>query len=777
MTRKSFSRTPGQAEAFDQLLVLARASAGDLAVAEVSEPASDEGPLLVELDINCAGAVSGRSSVPLGERERVTIAVPALYPLQQPRVRVAHRRFAGLPHVVWGVSICLYVAQYEWNPGVGMTDVIARLVTWFEHVAAGTITGPEVPWDPPITNLAGSPGRLLVRRNLPNALEDDESIWLGGAVIESVGRRKYEVRRWLDLRQAGQWVRAAPANRGGEPGRTFLAPVVALPGPVAFTYPTQLAGLLAGLGTQGLDSSACASLIDWARASATAATDGAGQPDVAPLGLILLGSRARPDSPIRGRIAHFAAWWADFGVEQGAVRWMRVEDQRPSITLRRDHRRPARWLHGKRVLVLGCGALGAPIAEFCVRGGARRVQLVDQGVVHHGLLVRQPYRYDDIGYPKAEVLGERLRQTSPDVSIEDSVVDAVQLVRGEAGLPEVDLVIDATANRAVAAALELTWRDHAERPPLLSVMVSRTCEIGVATLALPGSGVAGVDVLRQLLLAASEDDGLRDLLDDLLPDVARTEVFQPEPGCSDPTFAGSAADLAGFAGQLFTDALALLGLPSPEGVLTPRKYATVVRSPSGDSPGVQAHRHQWTTDVVRPEAGHGYQARIAATAFAAIRQEVLRSRELRGPECETGGLLLGQVDHAAKIVWITEVSGLPPGSAAWAEGLVLDAAEQRGRTAERRRRSRGLVGYLGMWHTHPRHQATPSTIDRTAMAGLTRNDAPAVLLIAGGNQEKWARWLDGAGRPETHVELFFPDPGPGPGGPPRAARRRRGNGS
>ncbi|WP_439381377.1 ThiF family adenylyltransferase [Amycolatopsis lexingtonensis] len=774
MTRKSFARTPGQAEAFDELLMLARASGGDLAVVAVGEPILEEGPLLVELDINCDGAGSDRSSVPLHERERVTIVVPALYPLQQPQVLLRHRRFAGLPHVVWGVSICLYVAQYEWDPGVGMTDVLTRLFTWLAHVAAGTITGPEVPWDPPITNLAGSPGRLLVRRNLPKALEDDESIWLAGAVIESVGRRKYEVRRWLDLRQAGQWVKAGLGNRGAEPGRGFLAPVVALPGPVDFNYPTQLAGLLAGLRSQGLDSSACASLIDWARASAAAAV-GAEQPGAEPLGLILLGSRARPDSAIRGRIAHFAAWWADFGLEEREVRWMRVEDQRPSITLRRDHRRPARWLHGKRVLVLGCGAVGAPIAEFCVRGGARHVRLVDQGDVHHGLLVRQPYGYDDIGFPKAEVLGERLRRTSPDVSVEHSVLDAVKLVRSEAGLPEADLVIDATANRAVAAALEVTWRDRAGNPPLLSVMVSHRCEIGIATLALPGSGVAGVDVLRQLLLAASEDDGLRDVLDDLLPDVPRAEVFQPEPGCSDPTFTGSAADLAGFAGQLFTDALALIGLSAPEGVLTPRKYATVVRSPSGDSPGAPAQRLQWTNDVVRPETGHGYQARISPAAFAAIRQEVLQSRELRGPECETGGLLLGQVDHAAKVVWITEVSGLPPGSAASAEGLVLDPAAQRRRTSELRHRSRGLIGYIGMWHSHPRHRVEPSGIDRTAMATITKNDAPAVLLIIGGNQEKWAGWLDGAGWPDSHVELFLPGRGPGSGEPPRASRKRRGN--
>src|SRR6185295_6174271 len=104
---------------------------------------------------------------------------------------------------------------------------------------------------------------------------------------------------------------------------------------------------------------------------------------------------------------------------------MYVSDQRPQVATRRDATRPVTWLNGKRVVVLGCGGLGAPVAEFCIRAGARKVRLVDNGEVTPGVLVRQPYTYAEIGRPKAEALAQRLRTVAPRVTAEARRVDAV----------------------------------------------------------------------------------------------------------------------------------------------------------------------------------------------------------------------------------------------------------------------------------------------------------------------------------------------------------------
>jgi hypothetical protein len=161
-------------------------------------------------------------------------------------------------------------------------------------------------------------------------------------------------------------------------------------------------------------------------------------------------------------------------------------------------------------------------------------------------------------------------------------------------------------------------------------------------------------------------------------------------------------------------------------------------------------------DVVVRDRTHNYDVRIARGAFAAIRREVLRMAGVAGPSCETGGLLLGQVDMASGVVWVTEADGPPMGSAASAEGLRINAAAARAAVLERRRRTRDMINFVGCWHTHPRHAAVESSRDVHAMEELTAEVGPALLMILGGSPEQWDGWLTGRGRPQMHVELVHP---------------------
>src|SRR5262249_2281868 len=72
------------------------------------------------------------------------------------------------------------------------------------------------------------------------------------------------------------------------------------------------------------------------------------------------------------------------------------------------------WLRAKRVLILGCGALGAPAAEHCVRAGVTSLTVLDEGIVTPGILVRQPYRYHDIGRAKAQAVAQRTNTIPPE---------------------------------------------------------------------------------------------------------------------------------------------------------------------------------------------------------------------------------------------------------------------------------------------------------------------------------------------------------------------------
>ena len=112
--------------------------------------------------------------------------------------------------------------------------------------------------------------------------------------------------------------------------------------------------------------------------------------------------------------------------------WAYVEEARPRIVTRRDVGRPAQWLLGKNVLVLGCGALGARVAEHCVRAGVRRLTVADSDVVGPGVLVRQPYEDIDIGLAEGAAAGRPPRRIRPSsgVQVEAEVGDIRRTILG-----------------------------------------------------------------------------------------------------------------------------------------------------------------------------------------------------------------------------------------------------------------------------------------------------------------------------------------------------------
>ena len=110
--------------------------------------------------------------------------------------------------------------------------------------------------------------------------------------------------------------------------------------------------------------------------------------------------RGRPGCTVRGRATDatgnrdFSAPssprttrpWQDQrpGSAVATVPWVRVYDGRPESVLRRASGRPTEQLARARILLLGCGGLGAPIAEHCARSGVARLHIVDSGTVSPG---------------------------------------------------------------------------------------------------------------------------------------------------------------------------------------------------------------------------------------------------------------------------------------------------------------------------------------------------------------------------------------------------------
>jgi sulfur-carrier protein adenylyltransferase/sulfurtransferase len=104
-----------------------------------------------------------------------------------------------------------------------------------------------------------------------------------------------------------------------------------------------------------------------------------------------------------------------------------------------------RLLEG-RVLVIGAGGLGCPLALYLAAAGVGRIGLVDFDVVDTSNLQRQVlYTTADVGRPKVEVARERLRALNPDTEVV-ALRERVTSQNGLALLEPWDVVVDGTDN-------------------------------------------------------------------------------------------------------------------------------------------------------------------------------------------------------------------------------------------------------------------------------------------------------------------------------------------
>jgi len=106
-------------------------------------------------------------------------------------------------------------------------------------------------------------------------------------------------------------------------------------------------------------------------------------------------------------------------------------------------------LEQKRIVVVGCGTIGAYLAEMLVKAGAGAGEgeliLVDSDILSAANLGRHRLGFPSIGHNKADALRDELSQSMPDARIRSLPVD----VR-KANLLKADLIIDATGEQTVS---------------------------------------------------------------------------------------------------------------------------------------------------------------------------------------------------------------------------------------------------------------------------------------------------------------------------------------
>lgn len=731
-------RSDGQAWALEQLDEIARASNGAIEVLDILEPADEGKNLDVSVSIDCRGFARKTGAVPLRLREAFRLSIPWTFPLSRPEVRFSHKGYADFPHVQWGDTICLYQApDVEWQPSQGLFGFMQRLNDWLKAGASGELDSLGLPLHPPIaysvTNFA-----VIPRENTPNPAD---AFWGGYALISRENEVVAELGGWIEI---GEEV---PDGR--------LATAILLPGSMPHEYPTTRLDLMLALIDRGVPLQMIQNIISL----------GVLRTESKKPALFLLGAAMRGIAGGK-RLQHLACWriqpeqaeklreaslnappdkttdddaffaWAG----EAKVEWCRVLEDRPEIVERRDGLSAAAWWRGRHIAILGCGAIGSAVAMMLARAGVRRLQLYDRGPVTPGILVRQAFPSRHVGYTKCSSLRLSVRDANPGVEVSDHDKDIVSHLRSDERLKELvsaDVIIDATASNAVASALELHFRTHPKKhPPILSMCIGHNADFGMMTLAIERAPGMSLALERKSKIALGNCHNGAAYLEEFWPKAPeRRKLFQPEPGCSSPTFRGSFADVVGLSSRMTNVAATWLAeLPG----IQRQRFLGINLSGGGLATGpAREIDFSWQPDHVLRDPRHGYEIRVNREALASMLAWVRRCERLHGDRTETGGILFGSVDEFLKVISIDEISGPPADSIASAAGFLCGTANVAAAHDERKRRTGGSVAFVGMWHTHPMGLPSPSPTDLEAMRVLLGEDGSYLgrrflMLIMGG---------------------------------------------
>jgi len=733
--------TEGQQIAVEQMEDIARSSEGLLEILSYDEK---EQWLCVTVSLDCSEYNVTPNGLPIHPRERFLIAIQPDFPFSVPVICTSHKQWMGAPHVQWGDQLCLYQSPAtEWDSNDGMFGFFQRLENWLQHAALGELNPTGQPLHPPVTY--GTNAKDIVIPQVDTPMLEDNRPWIGFARLDIRSEWRADIIEWNHALADN-----APANG---------ALAILLAEEMPYEFPRTLTKLLEQLEHRGITGAIFSLLLRWVALL---------QDNEQPLRIII-------GTPMRGiagdtRRQHLTAWrierasatllanaintaqclteseddelregsaklqqliheWA----QETKVSWCRVLENRPEIIHRRDTGTPLAWFTGKTVAIWGCGALGSHIAEMLTRAGVSRLLLYDNERVKPGILVRQLFEDRDIGQPKANALADRLRRIRPVAVIEPYVCDLLSGPLAEDDWTnDADIVIDATASRIILAKLESR---RAKEPlchvPVVSIAIGHHALD--AMIVLCGKHFSGGpdDVCRRTKIALCERPNCTHFLNEFFPEENRNAPFQPEPGCSENTFLGSSADVALLASAMI-NALATDLASDKEKVAT----AHLFRQPGRCEGSEDAYaRFEFTSDLVFADSFSGYQIRINPTAWRALEEWIVDSERLRGSESETGGLLFGEYDDVAKIVWVREAIGPPPDSEHSPQLFMCGIEDTREAAQTIAKRSRGSNYYVGMWHTHPNSVPIPSPTDREAMVRLL-NETPipprrTLLLILG----------------------------------------------
>lgn len=368
-------------------------------------------------------------------------------------------------------------------------------------------------------------------------------------------------------------------------------------------------------------------------------------------------------------------------------------------------------------VAVGAGALGSQVLDCAARASFGRWTVVDSDVFLPHNVARHELREQHVGWGKAAAVAVAVMGTAAeDGGLHDWIAADVltpggKVVEMERAFDSAVAIVDMSASVAVARTLALDVGAAGRR---ISLFVNPT-GTDLVMLAESSDRSVRLDALEmQYYRAVARDDALAGTLREAL---SRERYGRSCRDVSRQMPHARLKLLAGLGAQALERAM-----DAPEAQL--RVWRLDEATLGVKSVDIPVH-------PVREVVVGEWRLVIDAGLLAWLRE--LRAAKLPS---ETGGVLLGAVDVARRVVYVADTIPSPPDSKEWPTLYIRGAAGLRAEVDRIHEATGDQLHYVGEWHSHPRGcPPHPSRDDLTVFSWITdvldADDLPAVMMIVG----------------------------------------------
>ncbi|MEZ2352221.1 ThiF family adenylyltransferase [Caballeronia sp. RCC_10] len=183
---------------------------------------------------------------------------------------------------------------------------------------------------------------------------------------------------------------------------------------------------------------------------------------------------------------------------------------------------------GKRVLLLGCGSLGSPLAKALARSGIGRLDIVDSQLMGVENTCRHELGFGEVGQPKARALARQSKKEVPGLEAQGFFAEARSWIMRKCTPGTYDLVVECTAESSVRTFISTMRATLFGDAPIIHAWTEPMCS-------------AGHVVLTQVAVAWPCDDPADALVN--ASDLSARDTRVNLPACSDGFHPYGAADI------------------------------------------------------------------------------------------------------------------------------------------------------------------------------------------------------------------------------------------